>query len=105
MSNKKNPWVAAILNFIIWGLGYQYVGSKRAGLRLGLIVAEILAIIMGVFVGTIEAFVGVEPRLLDALVSWPYIITGLVFAWDAYKDAEEINQSRGKKKSSLFTSQ
>jgi hypothetical protein len=89
MRSRKNPWIAAILNFFIWGLGYQYVGSKRVGFRTGLIVAEVLAIIMAVLVGAIEAFAGVETRLTDLLISWPYVITGLAFAWDAYKDALE----------------
>ena len=25
----KKPWLAALLNFVLWGLGYLYVGKKR----------------------------------------------------------------------------
>lgn len=38
---KKNPWIAAILNFFFMGLGTLYIGRRKltgAGLTLGAIV-------------------------------------------------------------------
>ena len=37
---KKNPWIAAVLNFIFMGLGTLYIGRRKLtslGLTLGVI--------------------------------------------------------------------
>lgn len=41
MAKKKNPWIAAVLNFIIWNLGYIY-NSRRIVLGIGLLIAAVL---------------------------------------------------------------
>jgi hypothetical protein len=38
---KKNPWIAAILNFLLYGAGYVYIG-KNKGFGLALILAWIV---------------------------------------------------------------
>jgi TM2 domain-containing membrane protein YozV len=70
----KNPVLAAVLSFFIPGLGQIYNGQTKKGL----------------------IFLGVD--LLDTILT-PFgigIITGLAVAvyaaWDAYKNAEEINR-------------
>lgn len=78
------------MNFIIWGLGYQYVGSKRPPFRLALIIADILIIIASFSVGMVAGLLGASTGISDSvafLTGWPSIITSLAFAWDAYQDA------------------
>lgn len=38
---KKNPLIAAILNFILPGLGYLYAGKKRKLYAVGLFILSI----------------------------------------------------------------
>ncbi len=84
----KKPWLAALLNIIIAGLGYIYVG-KRILFGVLLIIMEILAYIW-YFIDSSTA--------LTLLSSPLVLLSGLIFiiaiAIDAYKDAKEINQSQ-----------
>ena len=72
---KKNPWVAAILNFFIWGLGYLYVGKKRQGFAIALVIGDLVASTGFLMAG------------LGDLASAGLLIVSLAFAWDAYQDA------------------
>ena len=78
---SKNPLVAAILNFILYGLGYVYVG-KRVGFGIGLLLSSIL-LYWGVSIGDLPPVV-----LIDG------IIMAFLFAYDGYKTAEEVNQRK-----------
>jgi hypothetical protein len=78
---KKNPWVAAILNLLIFGLGYVYVG-KRIGFGIGLIFVDVI-------LGSMFLFFETHPAV------WIYIfILGLLFAYDGYKTAGEVNRTK-----------
>ena len=81
----KKPWIAAILNLLLFGAGYVYNG-KRVGLGVALIVAWVLIRI------------GEIPIYLTGLVFnyWLILFFGIVtlqisFATDAYKEAKQIN--------------
>jgi len=83
--NKKNPWVAAILNLLFFGGGYIYNG-KRMGFGLGLVLAWIL-----VRLGEIPIYL---THLVDD--KWIILFIGIVimqfsFAMDGYKEAKTIN--------------
>jgi len=80
----KKPLVAAILNFVIPGLGYLYVG-KRKNFGVLLIIATILSIIL---TATIEW------SLQDTLSLPGTIVAMFAFAYDGYKTAEEVNQGK-----------
>jgi MFS family permease len=82
--NVKIPWLAALLNFIIPGVGYVYAG-KRVGFGVGLIVWSILSFIIYSFFPYPE---GYNPWQADFLVQF---LICLVFAYDGYKTAEEVN--------------
>lgn len=81
---KKNPWIAAILNFLFFGAGYVYNG-KRQGHGLALIVAWIViryADIQFFLSGTV-------------LNHWFFLMGGLAilqftFAADGYREAKSI---------------
>jgi hypothetical protein len=84
----KNPWIAAILNLLLFGGGYLYNG-KRKGLGLALILAWIL-----IRWGEISIY-------LTGLVTgkWLILFTGLIvlmfcLAADAYMEAKMINAQR-----------
>ena len=81
MKNKK-PWLAAILNFSLWGLGYLYLGKKKK-------FAVIL--IIGSLIMFPNFFYDPGPAMnviinLSGKIS--SIIISVAFAYDAYKEAE-----------------
>lgn len=84
---KKNPWIAAILNFIIFGTGYIYNGKRKGygiALALGWVVvrtADIRFFLAG-----------------GAQCTWFILMAGLAvfqftFAIDGYHEAKAINGS------------
>lgn len=82
---KKEPWIAAILNFFFCGLGYVYNGERR-GFGLGITIAAFL-----------EYFGLLAYNVPDAVWTWLTVIGTLmclVFAYDGYKDAEKINKRK-----------
>lgn len=84
MKNKSiSPWVAAILNLLLPGLGYVYVG-KRIGFGVGLIFSGI--ILWGfatLSYNTVTNF---------PLVMWiDTIILSILFAYDGFNTAKEVN--------------
>ncbi|MBI5803178.1 hypothetical protein HY448_00650 [Candidatus Pacearchaeota archaeon] len=78
---KKSPWLAAILNFLLFGLGYIYVG-KRVAFGIGLIIATII------YTGLTWNY---EYTWVDLMFG---VAIGLLFAYDGYKTAEEVNKKR-----------
>ncbi len=81
----KNPWVAAVLNFVTIGLGTVYLG-RRAG------VGWLAAIGGGVFLRYEE--VRIAPAVTGAVTPhWVVAVTGLSLlgiaaAVDAYREAK-----------------
>ena len=75
---KKNAWIAALLNLIFYGAGYIYVGKKKA-LGWGLLVVFIIM--------TIEFFMGSIDHINDPVSTHMYSTTllGFILAYDVYK--------------------
>ncbi len=73
-NNQKSPGLAAVLSFLIVGLGQIYLGLTKKGILL-FIGAIISGVLMLVFIGWITW-----------LLIWGYGI------YDAYNSAEKINQ-------------
>jgi len=76
MKKDKSPLLAAILNFIIYGIGYLYLG-KRKEFGYILVVSWIIAAVSGLG--------GVNPLQLPPGLYISEIILGIAFAYDAYK--------------------
>ncbi len=76
---KKNPWIAAILNFILYGLGYLYLGKRRA-LGGGLLVSDV---ILSIFLLGSQL-----PGTTFAGLTVGFLIMGLALAYDAYREAK-----------------
>lgn len=80
----KNPVIAAVLNFFLFGGGTIYVG-KRVGVGIGLTIG-------GMTAQTAEILV--SPVGSNAIPNqWPFLLAGLVIAKltlaaDAYREAK-----------------
>lgn len=80
---KKNPGIAALLNFLLPGLGYIYSGTKRKLFAWGLF---ILSIAVGFhdwneLTGILTGQIGLTEHFVLFIILYP-----LVFAYDAYMD-------------------
>jgi hypothetical protein len=82
---KKNPWVAAILNFMLFGAGTLYIGKR---MLIGLLI-----MVGGMAAQVVE--ITVSPIVNNSIPSlWPFLLGGLVvaklgLAADAYREARE----------------
>lgn len=74
---EKSPVLAAVLNFLIWGLGYLYVGRR---MFLGATLVAVMVVV------PLTALTGREDVTLLGLVVGR-ILAGAAFARDAYQDA------------------
>ncbi len=82
VKTKKNPWISAILNIVLWGLGYIYNG-KRIIFGILLILADLSIPIVAL------PFTFLNP------VFWFFaIILTVAFGYDAYREAQKINKKR-----------
>ncbi len=74
---EKNPSLAALLNFVLWGLGYIYVW------RFGHIksISGLILIILQIALWKISTVKFENPI---------FVIPSLFFAYDAYKDAKKF---------------
>jgi hypothetical protein len=83
---KKNPILAAVLNFFLFGGGTVYVG-KRVGVGLVMTVGGTVAQIAEILI---------SPPVYDlAPTIWPFLLGGLVvlklgLAMDAYTEAKSV---------------
>jgi len=75
---KKN--IAAVLNFLVWGAGYLYLG-KRKVLGIGLVISYL------VFLLPLALESEMIPLLLKIIV--PITLISFLFAYDAYEEGGE----------------
>lgn len=80
---KKNPWIAALLNFVLPGLGYIYGGKKRKLFSWGIFILSIGVAIhdWNELVGILSGKMGLTDHFVLFIILYP-----LVFAYDAYMD-------------------
>jgi len=83
---KKNPWVAAILNFMLFGGGTIYNGQR--------FLVGLLLTVGGTAAQVVE--ITVSPAVRNSIPSlWPFLIGGLVLvkvgmAIDGYREARAL---------------
>ena len=88
MQKSKNKWLAAILNFLLPGLGYWYVGKKKLFVSVGFFALSIwVAVhdwneITNILAGKIK----MTEHFLLFIILYP-----IVFAYDAFEDAQDMN--------------
>lgn len=83
---QKNPILAAVLNFFLFGGGTLYVG-RRVGFGVALTVGGTAAQVAEILMS--PAVYNVAPSI------WPFLLGGLVImklalAQDAYREAKEV---------------
>ena len=91
LCSMKNPWLAAFLNFALFGGGTFYIGKRRlfgALMTVGGTAAQVVEI-------------SVSPAGSNAIPElWPFLLGGLVvmkltLAADGYREAREHNAAEG----------
>lgn len=104
VKKRKNPWIAALLNLFFWGLGYLYNG-KRTAFGVMLLIAAfgltVVSVLPSSSTNTSTSSLTATDYQLESIsnfFSLSIFLVPLAFAYDAYKEAEEINQMKGKKK-------
>lgn len=82
---KNNPWVAAVLNFLIPGLGYLYLGKRM--LFGGLLLTSML--ISGYWLLNNPS---VNQTLTTNIANVIYVIWAAAFGIDAFQEARRKNR-------------
>lgn len=91
--SKKIPWLAAVLNFVIPGAGYVYVGNR---VKFGvLLLAGMALMVLGPSPEYVET-VDVSPESLASdpgflVMAVASLLMALGFAYDGYRDAKHHN--------------
>ena len=98
---KKYPLFAAVLNFVIPGLGYAYNGKRGLFAFLLLSVAVLFFIIFWIAISRelSLSYSDEWPYWLQVMDSLAYLMIGLAFAVDAYEEAEAINNESSEMQS------
>ena len=83
---RKNPWIALILNIVLWGTGYIYNGKRK---MFGVLI----------LLSEVAAIVAIGPNFFSlSEINLPLETMGAVltvaFALDAYNEAKNINRGR-----------
>lgn len=96
----KKPWLAALFNIILFGLGYLYIGT-RTTFTLFLLASSIAFWIF--FIG--YSFIPCPSEWCEApwiLFDWLWLLSVLLlisaFAIDAYKEAQLVNSNASKRR-------
>lgn len=83
---KKNPWIAAILNFFLLGPGYIYNG-KRKMLGIGFTLSAI-------FATWVEFQIKEMAPELYPYAFGQFFLMAALFAYDGFREAKELNQNK-----------
>ena len=87
MKNEKNVWIASFFNFVIWGLGYFYLGKQV----IKGFISFILYCLILFF--SIILMVAVGYPLIFPIMFWVAfwsIWCSIFLAYDVYKTSHEI---------------
>lgn len=82
----KKPWLAAVLNFFFYGVGYLYVGKR------------VLFGILLLIVGIVETVYWFSTLIMPPEIIATSIIGSIAFAYDGHRDAQELNRFKKIKK-------
>ncbi len=79
-STSKNPWIAALFNFIIPGFGYLYVWEFRINSKT----------VFGIFLILLQVIRFYYDLNVNEIIM---SVIGLIFAFDAYRDANKLTRN------------
>lgn len=85
MTKSKNPWIAAILNFLFPGLGYLYAGKKKLVVSIGFLILSVWVAIhdWNEITGILSGKISITEHFLLFIILYP-----IVFAYDGFMDAK-----------------
>jgi hypothetical protein len=89
MSYGKSPWIAAFLNFVVWGLGYIYIRHRMV---LGAGLAIITAINFITLISIPAVILLPTSELFFMWLSFIWVALSVLFAIDAYVETMELNR-------------
>lgn len=89
MSYGKSPWIAAFLNFVVWGSGYIYI-RHRMVLGTGLLLVAVVNLIT--LVSMPAAIILPSSELFYVWLSFIWVALSLLFALDVFRETKELNK-------------
>jgi len=89
MSYGKSPWIAAFLNFVVWGAGYVYI-RHRMVLGMGLVLVTLFNFMILVTIPDVIILSNTELFFLWFSLIW--FALSVLFAIDVYKETTELNK-------------
>ena len=89
MKHRRNPWLAAFLNFVIWGSGYVYIKHRRF-LGAGLIVVFLLNISLLISIPYNMLLSYSEMFFMWVMFMW--FLFSLLFAVDVFRETKELRK-------------
>lgn len=87
----KCAWMAAILNFLLPGLGYIYARVRGIVFPLGLLILSIWVAVhdWNEITAILSGRIGITEHFLLFIILYP-----LVFAYDGYRATNETNRNK-----------
>lgn len=89
MSYGKSPWVAAFLNFSVWGAGYLYI-RHRMVLGVGLVAVTFFNLLILLMIPDVIILSSTE--LFFLWISFVWVSLSFLFAIDCYRETQELNK-------------
>lgn len=88
MKENKKPWIAAVLNFLLPGIGYFYAGKKHIFVSIGFTILSIWVAFhdWNEIVGILSGKIVMTEHFLLFIILYP-----VVFAVDGFIDAKKVN--------------
>ncbi|HXH27120.1 MAG TPA: hypothetical protein VNG90_04435 [Candidatus Acidoferrum sp.] len=87
----KNKWLAAVLNLILPGVGYIYIGESRVVFGVMLLISEIASFFIGFFSSS-------DAATFSWLDLVPAVAFSATFVVDAFLEAGRTNKVAAKNK-------
>ncbi len=89
MSYGKSPYLAAFLNFVVWGSGYVYI-RHRMVLGAGLMAVTFMNFLILMMIP--QVIILRSSELFFLWLSFIWVALSVLFAVDAYRETEELNK-------------
>jgi hypothetical protein len=85
----KSPWMAAFMNFVVWGSGYVYI-RHRMVLGVGLVLVMIFNVLILLTIP--DVIILSSSELFFLWISFLWTSLSLLFAIDVYRETRELNK-------------
>lgn len=89
MGTTKSPWVAAFLNFVIWGSGYLYINHRKV-LGAGLLLVMFFNV--SILLTIPDVIILSSSELFFLWISFFWVALSVLFAVDVYRETQELNK-------------